>query len=278
MSQMVDAAITDFDTAYGNAGAIAGAETYPPRWRERAAAFRQELEAAGRARLACPYGDGERAVYDLFLPEGTPAGLAVYVHGGYWKAFGRSEWSHLAAGALARGFAVAMPSYPLCPTVRIAEITRHVGQFLDTVAAEVSGPIRLSGHSAGGHLVTRMICTDSPLSEATAARIDRVLSISGVHDLRPLLKTQMNEILALDLAEARAESPALLEPHGNAALTCLVGGDELPEFRRQNTLLASAWRGLGLRTAAIEAPRQHHFDVIDALEDPASDAVALLAG
>ena len=58
MSQMVDAAITDFDTAYGNAGAIAGAETYPPRWRERAAAFRQELEAAGRARLACPYGDG----------------------------------------------------------------------------------------------------------------------------------------------------------------------------------------------------------------------------
>ncbi|MDE0924831.1 alpha/beta hydrolase [Aurantimonas coralicida] len=278
MSQMVDAAITDFDTAYGNAGAIAGAETYPLRWRERAAAFRQELEAAGRARLACPYGDGERAVYDLFLPEGTPAGLAVYVHGGYWKAFGRSEWSHLAAGALARGFAVAMPSYPLCPTVRIAEITRHVARFLDTVAAEVSGPIRLSGHSAGGHLVTRMICTDSPLSGATAARIDRVLSISGVHDLRPLLKTQMNEILALDLAEARAESPALLEPYGNAALTCLVGGDELPEFRRQNTLLASAWRGLGLRTAAIEAPGRHHFDVIDALEDPASDAVALLAG
>ncbi len=275
---MVDAAITDFDTAYGNAGAIAGAETYPPRWRERAAAFRKELEAAGRARLACPYGDGERAVYDLFLPEGTPGGLAVYVHGGYWKAFGRSEWSHLAAGALARGFAVAMPSYPLCPAVRIAEITRHVGQFLDAVAAEVSGPIRLSGHSAGGHLVTRMICTDSPLSEATAARIDRVLSISGVHDLRPLLKTQMNEILALDLAEARAESPALLEPQGDAALTCLVGGDELPEFRRQNTLLASAWRGLGLRTAAIEAPGRHHFDVIDALEDPASDAVALLAG
>ncbi|MCD1643492.1 alpha/beta hydrolase [Aurantimonas coralicida] len=278
MSQMVDAAITDFDTAYGNAGAIAGAETYPPRWRERATAFRQELEAAGRARLACPYGDGERAAYDLFLPEGTPAGLAVYVHGGYWKAFGRSEWSHLAAGALARGFAVAMPSYPLCPMVRIAEITRHVARFLDTVAAEVSGPIRLSGHSAGGHLVTRMICTDSPLSEATAARIDRVLSISGVHDLRPLMKTEMNEILALDLAEARAESPALLEPRGDVALTCLVGGDELPEFRRQNTLLASAWRGLGLRTAAIEAPGRHHFDVIDALEDPASDAVALLAG
>nr|WP_148233952.1 alpha/beta hydrolase [Aurantimonas manganoxydans] len=275
---MVDAAITDFDTAYGNAGAIAGAETYPPRWRERAAAFRQELEVAGRAHLVCPYGDGERAAYDLFLPESTPAGLAVYVHGGYWKAFGRSEWSHLAAGALARGFAVAMPSYPLCPTVRIAEITRHVGQFLDAVAAEVFGPIRLSGHSAGGHLVTRMICTDSPLCEATIARIDRVLSISGVHDLRPLLKTQMNEILALDLAEARAESPALLEPQGEATLTCLVGGDELPEFRRQNTLLASAWRGLGLRTAAIEAPGRHHFDVIDALEDPASDAVALLAG
>ncbi|MEF2554622.1 alpha/beta hydrolase [Aurantimonas sp. A2-1-M11] len=278
MSQTVDAPIDDFDTAYGNSGAIAGAETYPPRWRERASAFRQEMDAAGRARLACPYGADERARYDLFLPDGAPGGLAVYVHGGYWKAFGRSEWSHLAAGALARGFAVAMPSYPLCPTIRIAGITRQIAQFLDMAASDIAGPIRLSGHSAGGHLVTRMICTDSPLSEATAARIDRVLSISGVHDLRPIMKTAMNEVLALDLPEARAESPALLEPRGDAALTCLVGGDELPEFRRQNALLASAWHGLGLRTGAVEAPGRHHFDVIDALEDPASDAVEILTG
>ena len=37
----------------------------------------------------------------LDLPEGAPRGLAIFVHGGYWMAFGRESWSHLAAGALA---------------------------------------------------------------------------------------------------------------------------------------------------------------------------------
>jgi arylformamidase len=38
------------------------------------------------------------------------------------------------------------------------------------------------------------------------------MSISGVHDLRPMLRTAMNQSLKIDMAEAHAESPALLEP------------------------------------------------------------------
>jgi arylformamidase len=52
----------------------------------------EEVVGVARAR---PVGQAQ-AAYDLFLPEGTPAGLAVFVHGGYWKAFDRSVWSHLA--------------------------------------------------------------------------------------------------------------------------------------------------------------------------------------
>ncbi len=270
------APLTDFDAAYANSAAIAGSQSYPPRWAAAAAAFREHLASAGRARLDRVYGPAPRNKYDLFLPDAAPFGLVVFVHGGYWKAFDKSLWSHLAEGALQHGHAVAMPSYTLCPDATIGAITREIGAFLDHVADEISGPIRLSGHSAGGHLVSRMLCADAPTTRATADRIDRTVSISGVHDLRPLLVTGMNDILQLDLAEARAESPALLEPRAKTDITCLVGGAELDEFRRQNALLANIWHGFGVRTRAVERPGRHHFDVIDELRDPASDLVAIL--
>ena len=77
----------------------------------------------------------------------------VFVHGGYWRAFDRGLWSHLAAGPLARGWAVAMPGYVLAPEARIAAITAMIADAVAAAAAEVDGPMRLAGHSAGGHLV-----------------------------------------------------------------------------------------------------------------------------
>jgi acetyl esterase/lipase len=270
--------IDDFDAAYANGAAVVDSASYGPRWLADAATFRDRLTLAGRARLAVPYGAQPRQHYDLFLPEGAPAGLVVFVHGGYWKGQAIAAWSHFAGGALTRGFAVAMPEYTLCPETTIPAITREIGAFLDTVAGEIDGPIRLSGHSAGGHLVSRMLCADAPIAPATAERIDSVVSISGVHDLRPLLRTEMNDVLGLELATARSESPALLEPREGVRLLCLAGGAELPEFRRQNTLLANAWHGLGARVRAVEAPGRHHFDVVDELLDPGSDLVATLTG
>ncbi|PIK72268.1 alpha/beta hydrolase [Methylobacterium frigidaeris] len=268
--------VGDLDRAYDNLGAIPESKAYPPRWVEAAAAFRDRLSAEGRARLGLPYGAGPRHAYDLFLPEGTPAGLAVFVHGGYWKAFDRAVWSHLAAGPLAHGLAVAVPSYTLCPGARIAAITAEIAAFLDRASAEVAGPIHLSGHSAGGHLVTRMLCADVEL--ACCDRIARTVSISGVHDLRPLLLTRMNEILRLDAGEARTESPALHEPRPGARLIAVAGGDELPEFRRQNLLLPTIWHGLGAETQAFEIAGTHHLSVIEGLGDPESELTRVLVG
>ncbi len=270
------APLGDIDAAWDNGASVADFAAYGPRWAADAQAFRDTLEAAGRARLARPYGPAPRQHYDLFLPEGDPKGLAVFVHGGYWKAQAIATWSHFAAGPLARGYAVALPEYTLCPEVTIPAITAEIGAFLDHAAAEFAGPIHISGHSAGGHLVTRMLCRDAPIAAATASRIGNVVSISGVHDLRCLLPASMNAVLGLDLATARAESPALLEPREGSALTCIVGGAELAEFRRQNALLANVWHGFGLTTRALEAPGLNHFNVVDALRDPDSEMVAHL--
>jgi len=270
--------IQDWDDAYANGPHIPGASDYPPRWATSAAAFRESMTAAGRAELDLPYGPAARERFDLFRPEGEPRGLAVFVHGGYWMAFDKSSWSHLAAGALARGWAVALPSYTLCPEARIAGITLQIGRAIAAAAKRVAGPLVLSGHSAGGHLVTRMACRDGPLAEPLRGRLARVVSISGLHDLRPLLRTRMNDTLRMDPAEAAAESAALGSPLDGMSLCCWVGEAERPEFRRQNALLANIWTGLGARTEAVEAPGRHHFDVIEDLADPASALVEAWVG
>ncbi|MGO4836577.1 alpha/beta hydrolase, partial [Rhizobiaceae sp. 2RAB30] len=112
---MIYRRIDDWDDAYTNGGHIAGGERWPAAWVEPARAFRDELFSAGRAKLDLSYGNGERNRFDLFLPEAQAKGLVVFVHGGYWLRLDKSFWSHLAAGPLASGYAVAMPSYTLCP-------------------------------------------------------------------------------------------------------------------------------------------------------------------
>ncbi|WP_320176678.1 alpha/beta hydrolase [Roseovarius pacificus] len=259
----------ELDDAYANAAHIPGAEGYPPRWAQQATTFREALSSAGRARLAIPYGDSPRQKLDLFLPEGVPNGVCVFVHGGYWLRFDNSYWSHLAAGPLVRGWAVAMPSYDLCPDVTIAGITLQIARAVTVVAGQVAGPVALSGHSAGGHLVARM-AVPGVLPSEVAQRLHSIVPISPVADLRPMLKTSMIAQFGLDLAAAEAESPVLMRPMDVPA-TVWVGADERPAFLDQAQWLAEAW-GCG----HVVAEGRHHFDVIDALASPDSAMVAAL--
>jgi arylformamidase len=121
-------------------------------------------------------------------------------------------WSHLAAGPLAHGYAVAMPSYTLCPEARFPISPGEIAAAIGFAAGAIAGPIRLTGHSAGGHLVTRMISGEPLLSADVLGRVAGVTSISGVHDLRPLMRTEMNDTLQIDAIEALSQSPVLLEP------------------------------------------------------------------
>ncbi len=243
------------DDAYENGGFIPGAENYPPKWEAAAQAFRE----ATPCELDVSYGARERQAYDLFFPEDDPKGLFVFVHGGYWKARSKSDWSHFATGALAHGFAAALVGYPLAPQARISEITASVSAGIAAAAKKVDGPLRLAGHSAGGHLVARM-AMPGVLSDDVAARVDRVMPISPLSDLRPFLDLSMNDVLQLDAAEAEAESPVLGDKRGGIDMLTVVGSQERPAFLDQNRWLAEAWD-----IEQLILPGRHHFDIIDGL-------------
>lgn len=263
----------DWDDAYANRAHIPDADDYITRWPGEAAAFRAALQAEGRIEEGIAYGPHPRQKFDLMLPQGAPTGLVVFVHGGYWRDLDRGFWSHFAEGALARGQAVAMPGYVLTPEVAISEITQMVREAVDAAAARVSGPVRLVGHSAGGHLVARMACADA-LPDC-ADRIAGIVPISGVTDLRPLTKTQMNADFRMDEEAARAESPALMQPAlDRVPVTVWVGADERPAFLDQSRWLADAWPNARLEVE----PARHHFSVIEGLRDPDHDLMRALMG
>ncbi|CAN0602658.1 unnamed protein product, partial [Ectocarpus sp. 12 AP-2014] len=192
------------DSAYNNVDFIPDGAAYPDRWADEARAFREVEAAVGRARLNVAYGDGARQKMDVFYPSGKPEGLVVFVHGGYWLRFDRTDWSHFAAGLTARGWAVAMPSYTLAPQARIGEIAGEIVQAVSGAGDLVSGPIRLTGHSAGGQLVAR-VAVGEMLPEAVRERLAKVVPISPVGDLRPLMETTMNTDLQVDAGEAAAQ-------------------------------------------------------------------------
>ena len=196
--------------------------------------------------------------------------MLAIVHGGYWMALSKDDFSHLAAGPLAHGWAVAMIGYTLGPQARISQITAEVADATNAVALLGSGPLHLAGHSAGGHLVARMMCRDVMLSAKAVARLDRVLSVSGLHDLRPLRRLAKNATWQLDDDEAVAESPVMRMPREGIALVCIAGAAERPEFIRQNALLPLTWQGLGTPAYSRLLAGDHHFSVIDHLAEAGS--------
>lgn len=261
----------DWDDAYANAAHIPDAAGFLDRWKSDSQEFRRQMSVLGRSRLGMMYGHGPREIVDVFLPEGSPKGVLVFVHGGYWRQFDGALWSHFAQGALARGYVVALPTYDLCPRVRIADITRQIAQAVTVIAHEYTGPIRLAGHSAGGHLVARML-DPTLLPGDVRDRLEQVVPISPLSDLRPLMRTKMNEDFQMTEALAAAESPILM-PKPATPVTVWVGSAERPVFLDQARWLSEAWD-----CRLIIDQGKHHFDILDGLLEADSPLMRAIMG
>lgn len=258
----------DLEAEYNNRARVPDHPAVMQRWRETAGAAR-----ADHPPLTIAYGPGAREVMDLFSA-GDDAPVAVFLHGGYWQALDKDWFSGIAPAFLAHGVSLAIPSYDLCPAVRLGVILRQVRAAVETVRALTGARPVVFGHSAGGHMAACM------LSEGRASA---AVAISGVFDLAPLIPTSLNKALDLDAREAAALSPIHWPvPNGSTpggrVLDCLVGAEESPEFLRQSKMMADHWAANGVETRHEALPGLNHFTVLDPLYDPESRMVARITG
>ena len=278
---MNDMVYRDFDAAalavaYDNRGHVPDCEDMFADWEARSAAFR----ARAQCRLDEAYGDSPLQTMDIFLPENPSGAVHMFIHGGYWRALDKSQFSYPCAPLVAAGAVTASMTYDLCPAVSVEEIirqTRAATAWLYRNAAALGGdPARLhiSGHSAGGHMAVMMLATDWPAfaPDLPADLVKSVTAISGVYDLDPIPHLPTNEDIRRDAESARRMSPQFLTPAHDAPLSVIVGGGELPEFVRQSKDFADAWGGHLSTVEYTELPGLNHFTIVDTM-DRADDPV-----
>jgi arylformamidase len=246
-------------------------------WERDAALYR--AERSDRSELGLRYGKHPRQIIDLFHPDAPdPARpLVLFIHGGYWRTFDPTFFSHFAAGLNRRGYTVALPGYRLCPEVTVADIIDDMRAAVLHLHRRFRSPLVASGYSAGGHLAATLVATDWAALGAPSALLRRGLSISGVFDLTPLVGVSMNNDLRLDAAGARAVSPLFWEVPAGVSFESWVGGAESEEFLRQSRLVAERWSAAGARTRSEIVPGANHFTVPAQLTDAESQMVGALA-
>jgi arylformamidase len=231
------------------------------------------LRARHGRRLDVRYDAGPRCLLDIFSA-GDDARVLFFIHGGYWRALDKSYVSFISEPFLRAGMTVVMPGYDLAPNVRIGGIVDQIraafAWVVDRIAPE---RIVVAGHSAGGQLAA-MLALDQ--AERGTGPISGLAGISGAFDLRPLLRTSINNDLAMSAEEAEAASPLprlLSLPVGAplVPLLAIVGGDETQGFKQWSADLVTGWRGHLATATLIEVADRNHFTVLDAVAENNGD-------
>lgn len=213
-----------------------------------------------------PYGDDPSQFGELSLPEGTPRGVVVVIHGGFWKAaYDLSLGRPLAAALVAEGWAAWNLEY------------RRVGngggapETFDDVAAGIDRLADLDlaldtvvtlGHSAGGHLAVWAAGRTQPVVPVTAAISQAgVLDLVGASELR-LGDGAVEALLGHPATTAdRAHDPLQQVPLGVPVL-CVHGRDDdiVPLVQSETYVVAAVGAGAEAELHEVEGD---HFVVID---------------
>lgn len=222
------------------------------------------------------YGGGPNEHLDIFPTAQGDAPVLVFIHGGYWRALDKRDHSFIAPAFTRQGVCVVIPNYALCPAVTIPQITMQMVQAVAWtwrhIASRGGNPRRITvaGHSAGGHLAAMMLACLWPVfgRDLPADLVKGALSISGLHDLEPIMHTPfLQPSLKLTAQQVRQASPALLPPPAQGKLFTVAGGDESGEFLRQNKLIRAAW-GEKCVPVCEALPGLNHFSVLESLVQP----------
>ena len=268
---------------YNNRALVPEHMEFFQRWAADSAQVRRNIPCE----LDVAYGTGVGESLDIFPAERMALGgvpVLVFIHGGYWRSLDKSDHSFIAPAFTRAGFCVVVLNYALCPGTPEAPVTiPHIGRQMEkafawvwrNIARHGGDPARITavGHSAGGQLAAMLLTSVWPLisAELPDGLVRNALSISGVHDLEPLMYTPfLQESLRITDGHVQQASPARLQAPARGVLYSVAGGEESDEFKRQAQLIQDAWGSHAVPRVQL-MPGLNHFSVLDALAKPGHD-------
>ncbi len=247
------------------------------------AASRAEL----RAQLDVAYGEAPDEKLDLFFPaaSASPRRLPIhmFVHGGYWRAFSKRDYSFVADAIVAEGAIAAIIDYSLMPGARMARLVdqvRRAARWLEAHAQDFGGDsqaISASGHSAGGHLVSYLVCRAPHEPAFPDNSVRNILAVSGLYDLAPVAVSFLQPEIQLTQEEIAQWSPCDAIPRGDASVRLLVGEQETAPFFDQARRFSERLTAYGVRSVHATVAGEDHMTIVRALGRPGSACADQLA-
>jgi arylformamidase len=285
---LAEARFSEFDDdwlerEYSPSSAIGGNYApYVTSWMERSAAVRNALVSSSL--LGERYGRKVRNILDVFpapTTDGSPAPTLVFFHGGYWQESSLRDVSFPAAALNAAGITYISVEYTLAPKALLTEIVDEARQAVRFVAEQADrfGVDRtrmvVGGHSAGAHLAAMWADADS--AAGGSGMESKLLLISGIYELLPLLRTSINEALNVNESEIETLSP-LRRPPLCSKVAFVWGEHDTSEFAWQSRTFhgrLAAEQPSGT-FESIEVAGRNHFDVLLDLADRSSQIFSAL--
>jgi arylformamidase len=225
------------------------------------------------------YGNGAGEKLDIFLP-GSPTAAApvhLFVHGGYWRMFSKTDFSFVADTVVGAGAIAVIVDYDLMPAVRMSTIVAQVGNAVRWVASNIgdyggdAARFSVSGHSAGAHLASFTFAAGAPGPRPASA-----LLLSGVYELKPLQSSFLGPLIGLTDHEVAAFSPLRLEHEGGTRVAVCYGEQETDPFRDQAADFAQHLAGQGFPVSTYALQQADHMSAVRDLGISTSAAGKLL--
>lgn len=224
------------------------------------------------------YGDDPSQWADLYLPTGTPRGVVVVIHGGFWRAaYDAGLGVPLAVDLSRRGWAAWNLEYRRVGNgggvpETLDDVAAGIDRLADVPGLDVSSVVTL-GHSAGGHLAV-WAAARGRFARWQPARIPvaGALSQAGVLDLTRAAEDHLGNGAIVDFVGSEpGPSYDEVDPQRHIPLKvpvwCVHGREDDVVPVTQSQAYVEAAMTAGATARLVEVPGDH-FVVID----PASEA------
>jgi arylformamidase len=234
-----------------------------------------------RRRLGPPqreaYGPTEIEMLDIFRTKRPKAPIFLFIHGGAWLHGRAREYAFAAESFVNAGAHYVVPDFISVDAANgdlrvMAEQVRRAIAWTYKNAGRFDGdPDRLyiGGHSSGGHLCGVALVTDWQKDFGLPPTIVKGgVCMSGMYDMKAVRLSKRSNYVKFteEMGESMSSQRHLDLLHAPVIVT--YGGNETPEFQRQNRDFAAAIKGAGKSVELIEAANYNHFEMNESVGNP----------
>ncbi|MFL5242534.1 MAG: alpha/beta hydrolase [Gemmataceae bacterium] len=223
---------------------------------------------------------------DLFLPkDAKDFPVLFFVHGGGWRHGDKDFlgiYSAIGTMFAQHGIGAVVINYRLSPEVMHPEHIKDVAKAFAWTYKSIASyggradEIFVSGHSAGGHLVSLLVTDDSFL-KAEGLKPDvikGVLAISGVYE--PLPDRMFQAVFGKDPEERKKAFPINHVHKGLPPFLIIYGDHDFPGCDKMSCDFAKSLKESKDDVNAVEVPKRNHFSILTSLpadDDPVAKAM-----